>query len=125
MAISFGISPIPGAYHFNGVFGQYVVVIPEKEMVIALTSGSQSLFIDASAGIIKEYFGDCTPEAVSDKPFPANPRALRQLKKTEASFHLFPQRGVPSGEFEKIKEVWKKFPAGEAGKRASAGASGN
>lgn len=100
--------PIPGAYHFNGVFGQYVVVIPEKEMVIALTSGSQSLFIDASAGIIKDYFGG-SQQAVSEKPFPANPRALRRLQKTEDSFRLFPQKAAPQDGLQKIKAVWGKF----------------
>ena len=30
----------PGAYKFNGMFGQYVIVVPDRDMVIAMTSAS-------------------------------------------------------------------------------------
>lgn len=80
--------PIPGAYQFNGVFGQYVVVIPQIDVVIAITSGSHGLFVDKSAEIIQKYFG--SDEAFSETPLPENLRALRSLKKTQASLSLFP-----------------------------------
>lgn len=80
--------PIPGAYQFNGVFGQYVVVIPQIDAVIAITSGSHGLFVDKSAEIIQKYFD--SDEAFSAFPLPENMGAARALKKTEASLALFP-----------------------------------
>ena len=80
--------PIEGAYQFNGVFGQYVVVIPGADMVLALTSGSQGLFIDATAPIIRNYFGD--DRELSQKALPENRKAYCSLTETCASFALLP-----------------------------------
>ena len=80
--------PIPGSYQFNGVFGQYVVVIPNLDMVIAVTSGSHSLFVDESASIIQKYFGN--DQNFSSDPLPQNINGLRSLKQTLTSFALFP-----------------------------------
>ena len=30
-----------GAYQFNGAYGQYVVILPEQDMVIAILSGER------------------------------------------------------------------------------------
>lgn len=70
-----------GAYQFNGVFGQYVIVLPERDMVIAMTSGSQNLFSDCSSDIVEEYFGDGAP-AFSEMPLPNDIPALRSLRVT-------------------------------------------
>ncbi len=70
-----------GAYQFNGVFGQYVIVLPERDMVIAITSGSQNLFSDRSCDIVEKFFGDDAP-AFSETPLPNNVRELRALKNT-------------------------------------------
>lgn len=70
-----------GAYQFNGVFGQYVIVLPERDTVVAITSGSQNLFSDRSSDIVAEYFGDEAP-AFSEKPLPNDAAALRSLRVT-------------------------------------------
>ena len=70
-----------GAYQYNGVFGQYVIMLPERDMVIAITSGSQNLFSDCSSDIVEEYFGDDAP-AFSAQPLPNNVNALRALRNT-------------------------------------------
>lgn len=75
-----------GAYQFNGLFGQYVIVLPQRDMVIAVTSGSPHLFTDCSAEIIERYFGDNAP-TFSEKPLPNNLRHLRALKNTLS--HLY------------------------------------
>ena len=31
-----------GAYQFNGMLGQYVIVLPERDMVIAMTGAAQA-----------------------------------------------------------------------------------
>ena len=68
-----------GAYQYNGVFGQYVTVLPQHDMVVAMTSGSQNLFADDSGEIIKKYFGDDARE-IANHPLPKNSKALHSLK---------------------------------------------
>lgn len=70
-----------GAYQYNGVFGQYVIVLPERDMVIAITSGSQNLFSDCSSDIVENFFGDSAPP-FSDQPLPNDSKALHALKNT-------------------------------------------
>jgi CubicO group peptidase (beta-lactamase class C family) len=70
-----------GAYQFNGVFGQYVIVLPARDMVVAITSGSQNLFLDQSSDIVEKYFGDDAPD-FSDRPLPNNTKSLRALSST-------------------------------------------
>ena len=40
--------PIEGAYQFNGMFGQYVLVIPKYNMVVVVTSGNSNIFPEGS-----------------------------------------------------------------------------
>lgn len=67
-------------YQFNGVFGQYVAVLPEQDMVVAVTSGNDQLFEDNTLRYLEECF--CIPGALSDHPLPPNPRETRALRKT-------------------------------------------
>lgn len=82
------------AYQFNGVFGQYVVVLPERDMVIAITSGSQNLFSDRSSAIVEQYFGDGAPP-FSDTPLPNRIRELRLLKNTLEHLYVDPETAPP------------------------------
>lgn len=94
--------PLEQSYQYNGVFGQYVVVIPQIDVVIALTSGSHALFMDESGPIIQKYFGDS--RQFSAQPLPPNPEAVRILKKTTASFSLFPDTVPPTPK----RSFWQK-----------------
>lgn len=85
--------PIDSAYQFNGVFGQYVIVIPPLDMVVAITSGSHGLFVDKSAEILTKYFG--SGAHFSDTPLPESLAAVRSLKKTAAELTLFPDTMPP------------------------------
>lgn len=67
------------AFQYNGVFGQYVIVLPAADMVVAITSGSQNLFYDRSLEIVEKYFGD-NAAGLSDQPLPSNIKELRRLK---------------------------------------------
>lgn len=53
--------PAPHSYQFNGVFGQYAVVLPEYDMVIASTGGDSGLFYNRILRAIDEYFGSGAP----------------------------------------------------------------
>lgn len=53
--------PAPHSYQFNGVFGQYAVVLPELDMVIATTGGDASLFFNRVLDAIDDFFGSGAP----------------------------------------------------------------
>ena len=71
--------PWGDGYQFNGVFGQYVVVLPEQDMVIAVTSGNEKLFEDRTLRHIHDCF--CQRDSLSETPLPVNMSDLRQLRK--------------------------------------------
>ncbi len=102
--------PVEGSYHFNGVFGQYVVVMPKQDIVIALTSGSESLFVDESAKIIAKYFGK-ESEDVRQKSFVQRPREQYSLRKFASERNLFGATKIPSDNtgYRHVWKVWKDF----------------
>lgn len=69
-----------GNYMMNGMFGQYVTVMPRQNLIIGITSGSPH-FSAASAvnTLVKDYFQDV--QLFSS--LPAAPRAVSELRKTE------------------------------------------
>lgn len=76
------VSEDENAYQFNGMLGQNVIIYPEKQMVIATTSGNDELFmIGPLVNKIRDYFGrDWMPlEKMSE-----NPIAYQNLKLYEA-----------------------------------------
>jgi len=77
------------AYQYNGVFGQYVVVLPDRDMVVAITSGSQHLFSDPALELVEKYFGDHATALVTHS-FPNNIKALRSLRNTLESLNVIP-----------------------------------
>lgn len=50
--------PAAGSYQYNGVFGQYVIVLPERDMVVAATGGDAALFFNGVLKAVNDYFGD-------------------------------------------------------------------
>ena len=72
--------PLPGAYQFNGIFGQYVVVLPQQDMVVALLGGNESLFPTGGvADLIAETFGQYKGPAV---PIARDNKGYQSLKST-------------------------------------------
>lgn len=58
----------PGAYQFNGMLGQNLVIIPDRDLVIAVTAGSNCLFPEGPAmNIIMDYFGSEECPLTDDK----------------------------------------------------------
>ena len=57
-AISSGYCRRPGAFQFNGMLGQNIVIIPDRDIVIAATGGKR-LFPEGKAmDILMKYFGE-------------------------------------------------------------------
>lgn len=83
----------PGAFNFNGMLGQNVVVYPDLEMVIATNAGSNELFQNCTLlDTLKNYFeGDfCPPQTL-----PENPVAFNSLQ--QAARQLEMHRQTPEG----------------------------
>ena len=67
-------------YMMNGMFGQYVIVLPEHNMVIALNSGGDNMFADhALVELVEKYF----VRNRARKLLPLNRLALNRLRKLE------------------------------------------
>lgn len=82
------------SYHFNGVFGQYVVVLPRYDVVVALFSGSQNLMPEGGGlDLIYRYFD--SDEFYSDIPLPKNVHALKGLVHTMKRLTLMKKEVMP------------------------------
>lgn len=82
---------------FNGMFGQYILVYPAHDMVIALTSGSQkSILAGEALGVTDSFFRE--RRLFSDGPLPKNTAKARRLLGLLGSMEAFPGKGIPFGE---------------------------
>ena len=73
-----------GAYQFNGAFGQYAIVMPDRDAAAVIFSGSGKLFAQTS---IMDMINGCL-WASSEEPLPAYPQAGEKLKDTLSSLRL-------------------------------------
>ncbi len=74
------MAPHPGGYLFNGAFGQYMIALPDLDVVVVLFSGTSKLF--AQGGMMS--YVDSAFSQVSDAPYPENPVAMEALRVTLA-----------------------------------------
>ena len=73
-----------GAFLFNGVFGQYMLAIPEWDALFVLFSGSPHLF--AAGGLLDIV--DKAFARVSSRPLPEDPAARKALAATSQSLSV-------------------------------------
>lgn len=91
-----------GDYQFNGAFGQYVLVFPKYETVIAMYSGSSNLFVNGGlSGMVRELL-----TSFADEPLAEDGEAYASLKSTLNSLEYSPSHprylGTDAEEFERI-----------------------
>lgn len=79
---------IPGCYRADGAFGQYVIVIPEHDTVIAINSGTRDM-----GGIMKMLWTKLLPE-LRAAPLPEDPAAQAALHRRLASLTQPVQTGA-------------------------------
>ena len=91
-------------FQMNGVFGQRVIVLPDKDLVIAVTAGSRESFTDPIARITQEFFGE-KAEPLSFRPLKPIPGAQRALRKTLDSLRAFHRY---EGEESRRLSLWEK-----------------
>ena len=76
-----------GAYRGDGAFGQFCVVLPEQDAVVAITSGTRDL--QGSSNLVWEHL----LPALDAKPLPADKASATKLRQKLASLTLPPQAG--------------------------------
>jgi CubicO group peptidase (beta-lactamase class C family) len=80
-----------GAYRGDGAFGQYCIVMPEQDAVIAITSGLRDM--QAVLNLVWEHL---LPGMTSTAALPADAPAEDALARKLASLSLPPQAGRPT-----------------------------
>ena len=97
-------------YQFNGVFGQYVAVLPEQDMVVAVTSGNEQLFEDRTLLHVQECF--CREGVLSETPLTLNAGDTRSLRETMERLHVIselrPEPEEPVSFFQRLFGKKKK-----------------
>jgi CubicO group peptidase (beta-lactamase class C family) len=79
-----------GYYRGDGAFGQFCVVMPDQDAVVAITSGTRDL-----QGILNLVWDHILP-GLKKGPLPADPKAAPALKSKLAGLSLRPQAGALS-----------------------------
>jgi CubicO group peptidase (beta-lactamase class C family) len=80
----------PGCYRGDGAFGQFCIVIPQQDAVVAITSGTGNM-----QGVMNLVWDKLLP-AMQPKRLSANKESDKKLKQTLASLTLHPQKGSGS-----------------------------
>jgi len=80
-----------GYYRGDGAFGQFCVVMPDQDAVVAITSGTRDL-----QGVLNLVWDHILP-GLKKGPLPADPKAAPALKTKLASLSLRPPAGAPAG----------------------------
>ncbi len=94
-----------GAYRGDGAFGQYCVVMPEQDAVIAITSGVKDM-----QAVLNLVWDKLLP-AMKPSPLPADDEARQKLEHTLKGLSLRPQEG--SGSPAKVSGKKYVFPANQ------------
>ncbi|HEU0009852.1 MAG TPA: serine hydrolase [Verrucomicrobiae bacterium] len=95
-----------GAYRGDGAFGQYCLVMPEQDAVIAITSGTRDM-----QGVLNLIWDKLLP-AMQSEPLPANEGARKELERALSKLILpMPQGAASSLLAAKISSNRFVFPA--------------
>ncbi|MCU1376892.1 MAG: penicillin-binding protein beta-lactamase class, partial [Actinomycetia bacterium] len=94
------------AFRGDGAFGQYCVVMPDQDVVIAITSGLRDM-----QGVMDLIWAHLLP-AMKNESLPANTEAQEKLNKRVASLIVRPQQGEATGDTaSKVSKKKFNFPA--------------
>jgi CubicO group peptidase (beta-lactamase class C family) len=79
-----------GLYRGDGAFGQFCIVMPQQDAVVAITSGTTNM-----AAVMNLVWNDLLP-TMREKPLDADPDARQKLERTLAGLKVRPQQGSAS-----------------------------
>jgi CubicO group peptidase (beta-lactamase class C family) len=91
-----------GFYRGDGAFGQFAIVMPQYDAVLAITSGTRDM------GLVMNLAWDLLVPALASSALPPDPKADRALETKLASLTLTPQTGEPGSATAKAV-VGKRF----------------
>jgi CubicO group peptidase (beta-lactamase class C family) len=95
-----------GAYRGDGAFGQYCLVMPEQDAVVAITSGTRDM------QLVLNLIWDKLLPAFQQSPLPQNSEEQKKLKDTLASLTLrTPEGSATSPMASKFSGKEFRFPA--------------
>src|SRR5207302_5791472 len=78
------------AFRGDGAFGQFTIVMPEQDAVIAITGESNNL--QGEVDLVWEHL----LPAMKESPLPADPQSHERLQQSLASLALTPPHGQPA-----------------------------
>jgi CubicO group peptidase (beta-lactamase class C family) len=90
-----------GAYRGDGAFGQFCIVMPEQDAVVAITSGVKDM-----QAVLNLVWDRLLP-AMKHDPLPPDSEGERGLKGKLASLSMPVQKGIPTSHFPDV--AGKKF----------------
>lgn len=85
----------PLGYRADGAFGQFCFILPERDLVLAITSGTGDM------GGVMDIVWETLLPTLSDEPLPENPSARARLEARLASLSLPTQEGAASSRIAK------------------------
>jgi len=102
-----------GFYRADGAFGQFCIVMPQYDAVLAITSGTKDM------ASVMNLVWDLVVPALKSGPLPADPASDRLLVAKLASMGLRPQEGSESSPLAgKVAQRTYAFPANPEGIRS-------
>jgi hypothetical protein len=94
-----------GAYRGDGAFGQFCIVLPEQEAVVAITSGTKDM-----QSVLNVVWDHLLP-AMKPATLPADDESRKQLERRLSSLALRPQEGSsPNGKAASVSGRKYVFP---------------
>jgi len=100
-------------YRGDGAFGQYCMVMPEYDAVVAITSGVRDM-----QAVMNLVWSKLLP-AMKPNPLPEDAVSRRKLEAKLASLLVKPQAGQPNSSLaSSISGKWFEFPENDRGIRA-------
>jgi CubicO group peptidase (beta-lactamase class C family) len=104
-----------GAYRGDGAFGQYMLVLPEQDAVVAITSGVPDM--QALMNLVWETL----LPAMQPQPLLEDPAARGALQATLAGLAMRTPSGHPTSPLaRRVSRRWYEFPENDRGVRAVA-----
>jgi hypothetical protein len=94
-----------GAYRGDGAFGQYCIVLPEQDVVIAITSGVKDM-----QAVLNLVWDKLAP-ALKSAPLPADEESRKKLQQKLKGLSLRPQEGTAAAA--KVSGKKFEFPAND------------
>ena len=97
-----------GAYRGDGAFGQFCLVMPEQDAVLAITAGVGNM-----QAVLDLVWAHLLP-AMGPAPLPENAAAHEALERKLAALSIPPQEGEPTSDLTgQVSGVTYRFPQGE------------